>query len=429
MNKKLLTSFLLTSCVLSVVSCGQKESIPEVKSLKSGLQYLSVAKNYTLTYDSDLLIAHDLIFTSNSIGTVSSYKPTVNTIYYQDGSGTYCIGNNGEKTVGGEYISGHSVWDGTLATSFLNVSKDYINEMDSDATSLTIKDKEYRMNFLKLIGFSESDYSTLGSLTASYFLGNNNQPAIRFVTTISTKEFAYIAHDFGTSVNTVVNDYIKEGKGAYKISKSMSVFQNAVQGNNYTQGIYYIGSGIVGYYGFNPNYFMEYYASSFVSTMVYGYMAINAPKQEKVGVYRYIISYDIQGKGTFELDSTKYYEKPDIVSFYNYPSNLYLLSHLEYARSWKTELISSLEYKPTGKNFIVTDATILADFSNNFNMSGSFDGQTPVCLGVDYNEITREFTFVYKFYYQNGYHIMPFYFTKVGMTNNSILDAELEKYK
>ncbi len=420
-KRKLLLVSLISPLILSgcnnVTPEGDDDKKEEgVVSLKSAVNYLVSNKNYTLTFNGDQ--SHDIVFLENSIGVVSKTYPSVTDIYNESIEGVYRIRCKGNTLVGSEikYEVG-SLYSNDYVSSFYGISVDFLNEYADDITELSVKNKTFRNGFALAIGFTLIETVNINSLSLKYLSEEN---ALKFDLSYKNSIISYTAHDFGTSKNEVLEEYLKNGGTHLTPDADLVKIRDLVNANNYMQEIYYFGeeSGYVAYNVFNPHYFLTIYHGSTTFT---GAMAVTGRKSGLDGCYYITGDYSA---GSFTYSEKALYEKADIVEYYGYPCHLTLWDNFEFLEEWTEQKMG--DYTPSGYSFYTDNQAILTDFSNNFGISSSFSGETPKALGIDYvnGETTAEDVvyFYYQFVYGGRSYVMPIPLYNFGSANIAICD-------
>lgn len=424
-----MTGMLSASLLLS---CGDsKDNTPT--SLASAFKYMYNSRNYTIDYVGTTYVTHSIIYTDSSVGVYSSAYKELNDYYIKDSGGIYHLTYD-DKYYASEYLTGSDeLFD--YRPSFYHLAQSFVNSIKSDARSVTITDKTYRMGFLTVIGFSASDVLHLGTLTASYDNG-----AVTFTTTLKDNPLTYVAKNFGTTVNKEVDSFLASGGKHFTPDTNLSKMRTLIRENNFVQGIYRLGesetsTGFIGYSYFHPHYFYDIYNSSkdsFNGAMAFNCEATSEHKAYK-GVYYFSMQYVTTESGilvNFQNADMPIYSEPDIVTCYHYPTLLALLDNLQFCRNWDSSYFPGITV--TGKGYMFTKSSLLTDFASNFNLDSSFPGTTPIAVGIDFQNSKVDEDVVVYFYYlfRNGndnyiFHIPLLAFGKAG---NSFLDQAYDKY-
>ena len=443
--KKILFTFSVIAASLPFSGC-KDEPTPTpivVDSLKSGLVALNTSNNYTMNCNGSRIVEHTRIYLKDSISLLykdDNRKP-YNKIYYQDGDkGVYSIAFNGEKYVGSSYYTSVSndVWSGKFYSTMKGVETDYVNGIADNAASVNITNKSYRTAFLKSVGYSAIDYVELDSLNASF-----NNGKLYFKMHFKNLDYNFIFSDFGTSTNTVLSEFLSGGGKPYELTKEHESIKSRMMLNNYEQYIYQFGdtpetTGYVGKNYFHPNY---YYTNYFNSVAASGHIALDGREsasgtyKDIYGCYQFYLDYD-STEQPLTLYPTRFYEEPDIPTFYNYPSKMSLWDHMEYLLDWNTKIFDPIyDYPLQGKGYTITDPTLVYEIENNFGIQSSFDGAKPVAVGIDFYS-TREagqliywINFICKFELSGYEYVMPFPFFNFGQVDNALLNAAIEEMK
>ncbi|MCQ3034699.1 MAG: hypothetical protein MJ248_00490 [Bacilli bacterium] len=419
-----------TSCASSSpTNSSSKEEPIVINSTKSALSYINTNKNYTFTYVGNSLVAHEYTFTENAIGITSS-KTELNHYYYSDEQGTFEVERDLDNTkyITSEYRSEENVWDSKLTFTYFDIGTSFVNGIKDSETVVRIKNNDYKRTFIQMIGRSPNDFMDIDSLTAEY---KAETGYINFICTIGSKEYKYVASDFGTSK---INELEGKTLHAYVPSNIVVSARDAMKANNYVQGIYSFsesGNGYVGNYLFNPHYFAQTYNSS---TTMTGYVSLHCdavtdgddPHPALNGCY-YTIIENYATNPTPSINSNPISTNNNIVEVMNYPNNLAIWSNFHKTIGWNGTSTEEI----LGKGYYTDDASIVSDFSSNFNMDGSFQGQKPHSLGVDIKVSSGQvenITFYYYFMYGATKMCYPIPFYNFGKANVKVLDMIYNTY-
>lgn len=430
----------LTVAAMPLVGCSK---LPHVDSLKNGLIYLNQGNNYTITCEQGRLIEHSYVYQGNSIGLVCPSNKSADKIYYQDGYGVYSIGYNGNSYVGSSYYDdiSKSVWSGKFYSTMKNVATDYINNLDGSISSLIIKDKDYRVGFLKTVGYSSLEYVDMDDLTVTYKDGK-----LTYTMMFRRTEFVYTAKNFGSTENKVLSSFLSNGGKSFTPNEVQIDITSKMKGNNYDQQIFQFGdtpetTGYVGKNYFNQNYF---YTNYFGSLIANGHIALDGRESKSgqysdiYGCYQFVLDYSVgEGENPLSIFPYAMYDKPNIPEFYNYPSYLSIWDHMEYCTKWDSRIISGSEYSPSGTAYMILDPTLVYEIEDNFAIRSTFDGAVPYAVGIDYikNLDIQTHTFIYyivlllKFYIDNNFYVMPVPFSNFGEVKDAFLEAAIEEMK
>lgn len=429
-NKLLIfaTSVLEVAFSLSFTACNQGEA--KFTNTKDALLYIANNKNYTITYKGDYLKSHSYVFTSNSIGRVSNEYPEVDRIYVSDSHGTYLLTNSDHKFYASEYKSSKGVWSSELAPNLKGVGKSFLKALDKKQEVVSIKDKDYRMAFVSILGYERTDFIKVDNLSAKYDVEDNT---LTYNLTYDGREYVYVSSQFNVSKNSAVDSFLAKGGKPLKLSKNLSKTKELFFANNYRQDIWNYGedestTGYVGTYFFNPHYFGEIY---YGGSMLYGYISLQAAANkehpELKGCYQYYVDYSTDPISA-GLGSRPISDNPDITYVMNYPSYLRLWDKLEYMFEGDQNLINGFELE--GESYSTRDLEIIYDVSNNFNMD-SFEGQEPYAVTLDIVPSRDGISTVYLYYsflLGNNMYTMPFKFYKFAEANIAACDQLYEAY-
>ena len=425
MNKKALLPLLVFSFTVPFLSGCNKEENITVNNLKSAVKYICKKKNYTLSY-SGSGVSHNIIFTSNSIGLVCDSYVEATDIHIQDKKGVYRLRYNNNSFIGGEILyKGVNLWSSNFYHAhMLGVSTGFLSDVDNKSTSLVVKDKKFMLSYAYTIGYNESTVANINSLTLTYN-EKGSKPSLTFTLSVQGGNVIYTAHDFGTSKNKIVDNYLSSGGTYLTPSESLNTIRDLVKGNNFIQSNYYFGetveeSGYIGNSYFHPHY----YARTFFSSTGYdGYIALNSQKYGLKGCYTYVVS-----STEVVLYPTPLYSEPDIVTFMHYPSFLKLWDNYEYLTSWTNQ--DMLGYEKKGDGYFTDNISILNDFADNFSITSNFQGQRPLALAIDtyIEDGERYLFFYYKFSYSGYYYVLPIPLFYFGKANIQTLDKIYKQY-
>lgn len=439
-TKKLLFTFSVILASLPLAGCkDEPKSEPiVVDCLKNGLIALNSTDNYTMNCSGNRIAEHSRVYLKDSISLFYKDNKSYDKIYYQDGDkGVYSIGYNGQKYVASSYYSNmpKDVWSGKYFSTMKGVETDFVNAVDKSAVTLKIINKSYRTAFLKTVGYSAIDYVNLDELTASY-----NNGKLYFKMNFKNVIFNFVFSDFGSSTNTVLNNFFRNGGKPHQNTAEQNDIVSKMKSNNYAQEIFQFGetpetTGYIGKNYFNPNYFYTNYTGSLLAT---GHVALDGREsasgtyRDIYGCYQFLLDYSQEKQeDILTLFPTRFSDEPDIPTFYNYPSNMMILDHMEYLLDWDRTIFPTIEYILYGKGFCITDPTMVYDIQNNFGIFSSFDGAVPVAVGIDYyvQDTVTYIIFVCKFSYGGYNYYMPFPFYDFGNIKDQFLEAAIAEMK
>ncbi len=432
--------------VMTLASCekGKQEPTLRVTNLSTALQYMNKYENYTIEYWGVEKIAHSFVFTENSIGIICEEKEETETQYIKDKGGIYSISYEEGELIASEYYKDiDDLYNCPLQYTLKDKATEYVNSITEDV-SISVTDKTYKLALLSTLGYSQTEIMDISYIGAFY---DNNQ--VKFTIGYNKTETIYIAKDFGKTTNPIVDGWLKNGGKAFVPNSTQNKMRDLFEANNYTQLVYSFGEdggGFVMSYLFNPNYFGGKYLSSNVIT---GAIAIDAtvninegtdkePQYTKLyGCYNYQVDYTDKvnypyGNPTI-FTYAPLYSKPDIVSYYHYPSQMKLLSNMQYLKKWNEEAIPNKQYAPEGdESYVVTNQEMINDFDRNFSISQSFEGAKGLAIGIDitYGETDSDYlvNFIYYFSLGGFKYIMPIPFGNFGTSSIPILDYVLSTF-
>ena len=418
--------FVLTILPFSAAilgGCGDNHIPVEVVNLKTAVQYISEEKNYTLTFSGEGY-EHELVYTEKSIGVVSDKYPVIDDIHIECDQGVYRLHYVEDDHIAGEIIpKGEKLWgnDNYRLTMF-GVSFDFLKAIGDDVSSIEVKDKDFVMKYVYSIGYKLDDIPNIDSLTLSYSAEDGNK-ALTFDLVYLDTHIVYVAHDFGTSKNKVVEEFIKDGGKPLEVDSELKKMRTLIRGNNFMQAIYYFGEDESGYVA--TAYFHEhYYASNYYGSDSYtGVISFNSESSKLKGCYYFLIA-----NNALTIYPQPLYEVPSVPEYYHYPTFLALLDNMEYIHDWTNQDFGGATAK--GKGYFVNNKGLLNDFANNFSIGENFQGQVPIALGIDFVDDGDDtmVTFYYKFACQGGTYVMPIPLYNFGNVANATLDAVYETY-
>ena len=423
MKRSLVASFIPLLCVASLVGCNKDNGI-QVTNIKTGIQYLSVSKNYTFSYVGTTN-QHDFVFTSDYMGVVSSEYASATDVYIQEARGVYRL-RYSNKYLPGEIQVGKSLWDDGYRNTLLGVDTTFVNELQ-DSDSVKISDKGFKLAYAYLIGYTLEQFVNIDYLQIDKRV-DNGKIVLRFTISYLGNLISYDAHDFGTSKSKTVDDFLTNGGKPFNPSRQLYTTRELMKANNYVQAVYYFGataeeSGYAAVSYYHPHYYMSAMNGSTSGT---GVISINSTSRSMKGCYYF--SLDLSN-GAIQYATQPMTDNTDVVWYYHYPSLLSLWDNMEMLENWTNQDMG--EYTPTGAGYYTSDKKLIDDFSSNFSMSENFSGQRPVSLAIDFTVTTANepvIYFYYKFSYEGGLYVMPFPFYNFGKANLSPLDSFYTQY-
>lgn len=415
---------------LSMTGC-QKVN---VHNAKTALQAINQSKNFSLKYSGSYYKEHTYYFTDKSIGLVSTEYPELTDIYYYDGKGTFEITSFDNDYVGSEYRTKKSVWNSGLYPTLKGVATSYINALDGSKNNFSITNKEYYIAFAKLMTGDSTDAVYIDSFNVSYSQENKS---LTYNLTFKNKAITYIASNFYSTKNPIVEYFKEGGKKAFKAPKELKDMKNAMLSNNYVQSVYQMGetessTGFFYDYIFNPHYWAWYIRSNNNMT---GYISLNCPEEVDgddphpalKGIYPFNI---IDGKISMTPKDASGTENTSIIEFMDYPSRISLWDNIHKFTEADEDMFTDVEL--LGKGYYTTDERLVVEFCNNFNMEGAFPGQDPQTLLADisYDEEGNldMIVFYYYFKYSGVTYNYPIPFYNFGKANISVMDIVYNKY-
>ncbi|MBO5577558.1 MAG: hypothetical protein J5955_00370 [Bacilli bacterium] len=426
MKKSRLLALLLITPLFSLAGCKENHII--VSDLKTGIQYLASERNYTFTYVGNSN-NHDIIYTNNSIGIVPNNVPSATDIYIQHSQGVYRLRYNLDDYVSSEILSkGKSLWGDKYYPTMLGADVGFTSSIKSEDTSVKVSSKDFKMAFIKCIGYTSDQIVNVNSLNIAYRKSGDKQ-YLRFTLDYSGSQIIYDAHDFGTSKNSIVDEYVGNGGSYLTINDNFSTMRRLFKANNFVQDIYYFGEEESGYAAsayFNPNYYMSIYNGSNVGS---GAIALKDKASGYYGTYYFQIEFTDQGARP-SLLSKPVYDKPNVPEYYHYPSELLLFNTFEFVYKWTNQDMGG--YTPQGQGYYFNNQELLENFSNNFSMSENFSGQRPLGVAIDFvkgkTDDKTVIMFYYKFVYSGQIYVMPIPFYNFGKANIAALDSIYNRY-
>ena len=424
-----LSGVALASCLTACPNTDDTDAKPT--SLKSTLKYLYENKNYTLISNaSDKIISHQLVYTENYMGRVSQESPEITKLYNSDENGTYCLEFNQDTYVASEYRSDKNVWESKLFPSFYHESEKFINSIKDDATTVNVTDKNYKIVLVQMMGYKSTDVLNLSDVTISYSDATGAVIAGKY----KNINFSYTVGRIGTSKSTIVTNYVSEGGVAYSPTAEQRAMREGMRSNNYAQSIYNFGetsesTGFIGDYAFNPHYFFTKY---YGGTDWTGYISLDCPEStdpedthgELHGVFLFTVI-----SGELKINPNYISNNPNIVEVMTYPSKLSLLDNLQLLEPWKGKYVTG--FTKEGVGYTTTNSKIIKDFSANFNMDNSFQGQQPVAVSVDIvmeEGLLKKVTFYYTMSVAGTQYVYPIPFYAFGQIGQASLDQVWEHY-
>ena len=245
MKKGIVISFLSLLSIASLAGCNQTSGGVKVNSAKSGVQYLVTSKNYTFSYVHDSY-AHDLVFTSKYIGIVSSASASSTDVYVQDKEGVYRLRYSNKYQPGEILNKGRSLWKDNYKNTLYGVKTSFLSGAKSSDTSITISDKEFKLAYAFMLGYTVEQFVNIDSLVVTY-REEESKPILRFTLSYSGNAIIYDAHDFGTSKSELVDNFLARGGTYFTPGRGLTKARKLMLANNYAQAVYYIGESQSGY--------------------------------------------------------------------------------------------------------------------------------------------------------------------------------------
>ena len=414
----------------------EKEEDIVIETLKDGLKYINSHKNYTLTYQSQDKGKIRYTFEEKAIGRYASQSTALLSCYIEDEGGIYHLGYD-DKYVSGEYLTKEdgskftSVWDKEACPNLFGLADSIVKKLSEDAETYVFKEKDYKMNFIKAVGYSDADYVNINTLTASFVSGS----LVFALNMEGEKGHFYYLDNVGSTKNEEVQSFLEMGKGALTPDDELKTFRRLMRGNNFIRSMYDIS---VGEYGgievFHPHYFYtEMTGSSSGSGCISFVQKANESHDfDLKGSYYYTTTGSYPGKFTgISIMPQAFSDNPDVTKVYHYPTYMKILDSLEYFREGSP---AETIYTPRGKNYYVANNEMLTDFINNFSLQATYDPSTftPLNFEIDIiegkDDASTEIMFIYNFLYQNRVYADFMPFKSFGEAGCRFLDNVYEAY-
>ena len=405
----------------SSTSSSSSSSLPLPTDIRSALEYLAKEKNYSFTIyeggEPEPAYLFTYYFTEKVVGHTALDALEYTDLRIQDDTGVYPLNYYEDHLISGEYIRMEDgslcqdVWE--ISDTLYGKSESFLSSLPSGETSLTITDKAYRLNLIKTLGYDNSAIVDLSSLEASF---EGGQLSLSF--TLGETDLLLVASDFGTTDVPLYDRFLSEGGDVYVPEETLAELRRLFATN---QMIISQSSEQMTFRELlHPNYYFSCYEGS---DMFSGYVAINKPEENIVGVYMAV------GEGSFSADSVSgvtgiavstarpVWDVPDMMQFYRYPSAMLLWSNLQFLGEGLDENMA-LVVEGKGLTYHTDESTIVNDFVTNFSIDQSFptDTYVPYSLSFDIQLDEEDRTSVVEIYYLYFYNN----FTSAGYLHYSI---------
>lgn len=387
----------------SSASSSTSSSSPFVppNDVKSYLQYLASERNYTFTVEtSDRSYLMTYYFTENVVGSTSLDSPEYTSLLIQDEEGVYPLNYYEGSLVSGEYLTDDNgdryqdVWE--ISSTLHGREEDFLASLPSGETSYTIESKAYRIAFLEMLGYDSTTILDFSDIQASV---EGNSLVLSF--TLEDEDLFLTVQDLRTTTVPLYEEFVAEGGTAYEPAVALTETRRLFQTDQMI--ISQSASGYTLRELLHPNYFF----TSMSDAMFSGFVAIDRPEDDLVGVYSAI------GTGSFDADSTEgvtgvqistsspIWDVPDMTQFYRYPSALLLWNNLQFLSEGLDESFATIVPQPKGVAYHTMESNILLDFVTNFSIDQSYPltEYLPVSLSLDIALDEEDKTSVVELYY------------------------------
>lgn len=342
-------------------------------------------KEYTSTYPCGYILSNDGIYKVE-------YYDNVLTPYelYLDSNGNTSKDLYGNK----------------LITTFNDFDLSKIS--DTTSRSISISNKLNKLSIFNIVDISTSYYINLKDMNISILDDNTLSIDINFnstydeltSTTTSIPSYNIHIYDIGVAHYAPIDEYISSGKSYFVPNDNLSNFRRLMYLNNYTREYYddsYSTTSLAGKEIFTNRYYYVDYEDDYLKQQTSLY------EIGCIGLKDYIYqNVNYTGVYYFTLSTLPYLtERPinesyDIPSVMNYPSQLGILTHLQF-----------LETNGGDNYYICYESDMILDFIDNFNLSDSLVqiGATNVLsfeISLDLKEKDEDSKVVFTLNYQVG---------------------------
>ena len=432
--KRLPLLLLATSTLLSLASCGEAK-MGAINSLKDGFLALNTQRNYTFNYSLNN-IDYKILFTDKSIGFTSDIDKTSIYHYIQDKKGIYPLNYCDEEFAPGEYLKDNennnyqSLWDNSFYKTMYHVETDFVKSIGEDISELVITNKQYKINLIQSLGFADSQYININSITAKY---QNNSFFFEIAMQKMSKPLVFTMQNLNKTKDEAVEQFLGSGGKHLTPDSELTNMRDLLRGNNFRRLIHDVNKNeFVGTEVFTEDYF---YSELDTSSGGSGAMECVQAANETHPDFDLLGCYNFNANGTLHKQNmqsvtffpTAMYETPNIVEMYHYPTYLKLLDNLQYVKEGAFE---EYEYQCEGKSYVVKNDALILDFVKNNSFDQAYDPSTyaPAGLQIDIftsyrGEEYNKITFIYYFRYGGRLYpvVVPFY--AFGKANVPLLDA------
>lgn len=405
----------------------QEDTLPNVTSLKSGLSYLLLGKNYTLKASN----GESYIYTDNYLGLMSEdYSRT--DVYIESDEGVYRVNYTDSHIIASELLSNEKdLWAKNYYKTMFGVGKKYISSIDEKTASVDVTNKDYKIAFIQTVGFKNTDYVNVDSLSI-YYQNINFVSKIVFNLKYSGVNLLYEYFDFGKSSYRVVDEYLANGGTYFTPNSDLENVRTLIKGNNFQNEVYAFtesGNGYIARELYHPHYYgLQYYSS----TAITGAISLNSeevttgsnPHPKLYGCYYYQMSSIISSPS---LISTPLYSEPDIPKYYHYPSYLRLLNEFQFFSEYTQD--SFYGFDLTGHSYYLNNYVLVNDFMSNMSIDSNFPDSRADSLLIEY--IGGELPIIniyFRFYNSGSYYVLPFSFSNFGSVRIVVLDRVYDEY-
>ena len=406
----------------------------DINTTKEALKFLNENRNYTFSYEGDLLRNHQYIFNENYIGRYVDSSESLTYFYCSNSGGTFKVEFSDlyGRYITSEYRSNNNVWDTNLIPHYYQKFSDYIETIEDDVDELRIKNTDFKRTFIMMMGYEGDSFIDIDSLLAQY---DNDSESLVFTITIKSKTYIYRVNNFNKTTFDVENLLPTGIFKPYVPTYDEQLTKTLMSANNYFQGIYQYsetGNGYVGNNVFNPHYFATVY---YGSTTLTGYISLHAEEVTEGsnahpalnGTYFVSVQNYNSSNASPSINSRPISDNNDVTEVMNYPNHLLLLDNFHRFVSWN----GTEDEQVLGAGIYTEDQEILFDFSKNFALDTAFEGQKPDSLGIDININGTDddsIIFYYYFYYDTAKYVYPIPFFGFGDANIPVLDAIYQTY-
>ena len=117
----------------------------DINTTKEALKFLNENRNYTFSYEGDLLRNHQYIFNENYIGRYVDSSESLTYFYCSNSGGTFKVEFSDlyGRYITSEYRSNNNVWDTNLIPHYYQKFSDYIETIEDDVDELRIKNTDF----------------------------------------------------------------------------------------------------------------------------------------------------------------------------------------------------------------------------------------------------------------------------------------------